>query len=830
MKRFKTTHFRNLGVVVLIAGLAFTSCKDSSTSAIDEKDMVTSAQSVGDMMTGTVSSNVYFSDENVLTYDHINAPTVSDWTTSVCKDDGSGSIGLNDSRWTRTDGQTASDIGPLLTNGLHAFESTYFGGIHHPNYFGQAEWINSVNLRKSTDMNPDGNGHNWTRYELPVDGNGTFELKLLADNCSWIYLDDELVGYQDDSGLDDVDNIRYGVTLDGPATLTYIIYDGGGDAGGKFRLETTTEDIPEFEPPAPEVTVYTSEAGIQTWDPISPAIEDPSWPSTVCTDGSSIGLNANWVNPHDAFDVEEDINYGFGYPVGVHPWVNDNEHHQYEASWINAVDSPSSVETGTGTRGDNWTRYQLPVEGNGEFVIQLLADNCSWIYLDGEVIGYQDEAGSVISDPNGSRYGVTLDGEHMLDFIIYDGGGLAGGKFRLETASSFGEEVPPTYEPPTPVNNAPTADAGADQTVTATGQTTSVTLDGSSSSDADGDDLSYSWTFDGNEVSTDVSPTQNLADGTYTYTLTVSDGEESDTDEVTITVENTVPVANAGGDISKDATGQTTPVDLDGSASDDADGDALTYSWTLDGEEVANTETATIELADGDYVITLVVSDGQGASSSDEVNVSVVNTTPEANAGDDVTTEATGPTTSVTLTGSGSDADGDDLTYSWSNGDSGTSTTVDLGVGVHEFTLTVTDGQNASHSDEVVVEITDTTAPTFTYNQVIGNLWPPNHKMVLVVTGISTSDIVDLTTPVTVTVSSNEDANGKGDGNTDSDYEIVTNSDGSQDVYVRSERSGKGKDGRTYTITMSTNDEAGNPSSESIEVSVAQNQGNGRGR
>ncbi|WP_160164147.1 malectin domain-containing carbohydrate-binding protein, partial [Nafulsella turpanensis] len=89
-----------------------------------------------------------------------------------------------------------------------------------------------------------------------------------------------------------------------------------------------------------------------------------------------------------------------------------------------------------------------------------------------------------------------------------------------------------------PTNTAPVADAGADQTVTAGSDgTASVSLDGSGSSDADGSISSYSWTADGVEIATGVNPSANLAVGSYTIALTVTDNEgATDTDEVVVTV------------------------------------------------------------------------------------------------------------------------------------------------------------------------------------------------------------------------------------------------------------------------------------------------------
>lgn len=205
------------------------------------------------------------------------------------------------------------------------------------------------------------------------------------------------------------------------------------------------------------------------------------------------------------------------------------------------------------------------------------------------------------------------------------------------------------------------------------------------------------------------------------------------------------------------------------------------------------------------------------------------NTAPIANAGSNISMEATGVETTFTLDGSSStDADGDVLTYSWSNGATSAATSVNLGVGTHTFTLTVNDGTESS-TDDVTITITDTTSPDLTFATQTNSLWPPNHKMVLVVSRISATDIVDGATDVDISVTSNEDANGRGDGNTDEDYDISANLDGTYDVYLRAERAGGGN-GRVYTITLYTTDSAGNNSGDTIEVSVAGNQGNGKGK
>ena len=101
-------------------------------------------------------------------------------------------------------------------------------------------------------------------------------------------------------------------------------------------------------------------------------------------------------------------------------------------------------------------------------------------------------------------------------------------------------------EPP----SEPTANAGPDQTVD---EGAVVTLDGTGSTDPDSPNLTYSWALTSHvgppivlSSSAAAKPTfQTTDDGTYAFTLTVSDGTSTDTDDVTVTVRNKVPVLSA---------------------------------------------------------------------------------------------------------------------------------------------------------------------------------------------------------------------------------------------------------------------------------------------
>jgi mono/diheme cytochrome c family protein len=110
---------------------------------------------------------------------------------------------------------------------------------------------------------------------------------------------------------------------------------------------------------------------------------------------------------------------------------------------------------------------------------------------------------------------------------------------------------PPATPPPGTGNRAPIANAGATQSV-ATGA--SVVLDGSASSDPDGDALTYSWTLQRPATSAaaltgaTTSKPGFVADvaGSYVATLTVSDGKVTASASVTVTAQAQAPAPAPG--------------------------------------------------------------------------------------------------------------------------------------------------------------------------------------------------------------------------------------------------------------------------------------------
>ena len=135
-------------------------------------------------------------------------------------------------------------------------------------------------------------------------------------------------------------------------------------------------------------------------------------------------------------------------------------------------------------------------------------------------------------------------------------------------------------------NTAPTVDAGGDQTVP---EGSTVNLDGTATDPDSEDTLTYSWSHssalsitldDDSALDTSFAAPNVSEDTPVEFTLEVSDGTDTVTDKVTVTITdsaNTAPTVDAGGD-------QTVPegstVNLDGTATDPDSEDTLTYSWS----------------------------------------------------------------------------------------------------------------------------------------------------------------------------------------------------------------------------------------------------------
>ncbi len=283
--------------------------------------------------------------------------------------------------------------------------------------------------------------------------------------------------------------------------------------------------------------------------------------------------------------------------------------------------------------------------------------------------------GTLTIQPDGS-YSYELDDANPTVQALTEGESL-GEDFTILIASDSGESATETLTVTVEgTDDAPVSSAGLDQVVD---EGTVVTLDGTGSNDPEGTALVYSWVQTSGtpvQLSDASSPTptfttpEGLANSDITFELHVTDGDDTTTAQVTITVnaDNDAPSANAGVD---QTVNELDTVQLSG-AGVDPEAQGLTYEWVqVSGTPVVLDDASAAEptfdapegLVNSDIVFELRVSDGVNTSSDTvTVTVNADNDAPAAEAGSFQVVEGG---EAVTLRGSGTDPEGQGLSYEW---------------------------------------------------------------------------------------------------------------------------------------------------------------------
>lgn len=321
--------------------------------------------------------------------------------------------------------------------------------------------------------------------------------------------------------------------------------------------------------------------------------------------------------------------------------------------------------------------------------------------------------GGVLSNPTATTTNLT---------------GLSQGVYKIElrvgnTVGNFGYDTVQITVNPAPV--LPTANAGTDKTITL--PTNTAAMNGSGT----GVGISYLWTKLPSSPATGtiqnttsaITAGQNLVQGVYSMELKVTDANSNIAKDTMIITVNAAPNVNPTANAGSDQVIQlpTNTVNLSGSGTD-PDGTISGYLWTKVSGPAGNIATATnastsaFNLVQGVYKFELQVTDNNGGTGKDTMQVTVVaaaNIPPVANAGPDQT--ITLPVSIVTLSGSGTDADGSIVSYGWqktsgpatgslTSTTSQTTSAINLVQGTYQFTLTVTDNNGAIATD--VIQIT----------------------------------------------------------------------------------------------------------------------------
>jgi len=321
------------------------------------------------------------------------------------------------------------------------------------------------------------------------------------------------------------------------------------------------------------------------------------------------------------------------------------------------------------------------------YTSEIITFNASSSYdPDGSIVSYFWDFGDG-SNTTGIivGHGYSEDGNYTVTLTVTDNDGA--------TASSSATK--------TVLNRPPVALFTESAETVVIGET--IYFNASNSYDPDGSIVSYFWDFgDGTNATSVIVEHSYADDGNYNVTLTVTDDDgATSTSSATKTVLNRSPVASFTESATTVYTGEI--IYFDASSSNDSDGAIVSYFWDFgDGINATGVMVDHAYMDDGNYTVTLTVTDDDGASASSSDTKTVLNRPPVASFIYSPDSPAANET--ITFNASNSyDPDGYIITYTWDFGD-GNITTVDTPTITHVYTtkgdytvtLTVTDDDNAT--------------------------------------------------------------------------------------------------------------------------------------
>ena len=404
-------------------------------------------------------------------------------------------------------------------------------------------------------------------------------------------------------------------SFDPDGSITSYEWDFGDGASTTGQQATHTYDEPGAY--TARLTV-TDDNGTTAIDSVTVVVEgnDPPMPSltassTTVEPDQSITFDGSGSSDPDGSIISYEWEFGDGTTA-----TGQQVTHAY-------ADSGSYAATLTVTDDDGATAsnsVSITVQGDDSLIAS--ASGSPGEVMTGDTVTF-DGSGSSASNSTITSYewdfgdGTTATGQQVTH--TYDTAGEY--TATLTVTDDDGDTATDTVTTAVTNNSAPTAFPSVESSTTEAG--VELAFDGSGSSDPDGSITSYEWDFGDGSTATGTYTTHAYSSpGEYTATLTVTDDDGATASStVTITVdENDAPTASASASNTSPDTGDS--VEFDASGSSDPDGSIVSYEWDFgDGNTATGQQVSHTYDTQGEYTVTLTVTDDDGATATDTITM-----------------------------------------------------------------------------------------------------------------------------------------------------------------------------------------------------------------